>query len=284
MPDQLILLGTKGGPSVRTGGPSPSASLLQAGGRNYVIDCGSGVTRGYVEAGMHLSQLETIFITHHHSDHVLEFGGLIHSAWVTGLKQAVKAFGPKGLEDHWKHFQAMMGFDIRTRIVDEGRPDLAGLVTVSDFDETLSYSDGTVTVDALRVKHPPVTDTFALRFNFNGKTIVFSADTCYFPPLAEFARGADILVHEAMFVPGIDGLLRKLANAGPALRKHMFASHTPVEEAGKLAALAGVKHLVLNHFVPGLDNAVTARDYETAVRTTWSGRLSIGTDGMVIEV
>ncbi len=284
MADRLILLGTKGGPSVRTKGPSPSSSLLHAGGRNYVIDCGSGVTRGYVEAGMHLSQLDTLFITHHHSDHVLEFGGLIHSAWVTGLKREVKAFGPEGLEAHWRNFQAMMAFDIRTRIVDEGRPDLAKLVTVTDFDAAFRYSDGAVEVDALRVEHPPVTDTFALRFRFGGKTIVFSADTCYFPPLAEFARGADILVHEAMYVPGLDAMLPKLANAGPELRKHMFASHTPVEDAGRIAAQAGVKHLVLNHFVPGLDNDVTADHYEKAARATYAGRLTIGRDGLEIAV
>jgi len=52
--DRLVLLGTKGGPAIRKGGPSPTAHLLVIGGHPYVIDCGLGVTRGLVEAGMPL--------------------------------------------------------------------------------------------------------------------------------------------------------------------------------------------------------------------------------------
>ena len=284
MSDRLVLLGTKGGPSVRTGGPSPSASLLQVGGKPYVIDCGLGVTRGFVEAGLHLSQLNTIFLTHHHSDHTLEFGALVHTAWTTGLKQNVKAFGPPGTVALWRAFVEMMAIDIRTRIVDEGRPEIVSLCEVADFECMLSYADGTVRVDALRVEHPPMTDTFALRFRFNGKTIVFSADTCFFPPLAEFARDADVLVHEAMHVPGIDALLGKIENAGPGLRTHMFASHTPAEDVGRLAAMAGVKHLVLNHFVPSADMGSLPEHYEAAVRTGFPGRLTIGRDGLEIPL
>ena len=57
----------------------------------------------------------------------------------------------------------------------------------------------------MRVDHPPVTDCFALRFEHDGRSVVFSADTAFFPPLADFARGADILVHEAMLEEASNG-------------------------------------------------------------------------------
>ncbi|MCA3346815.1 MAG: MBL fold metallo-hydrolase, partial [Roseomonas sp.] len=85
-PDRVVLLGTKGGPAIRKGGPSPTANLLMIGGYPYVIDCGLGVTRGLVEAGLALPELRCIIITHLHSDHVLELGPLIHTAWTAGLK------------------------------------------------------------------------------------------------------------------------------------------------------------------------------------------------------
>ena len=74
--DRLVLLGSKGGPALRPGGPWPSSSLLELGGRNIVVDSGLGVTRGLVDAGISLKALDLIFITHLHSDHVLELGPL----------------------------------------------------------------------------------------------------------------------------------------------------------------------------------------------------------------
>ena len=83
--DRLVLLGTKGGPAIRKGGPSPTSHLLVIGGHPYVIDCGLGVTRALVEAGMALPELRNIIITHLHSDHVLEMGPLV-AFFVTNYK------------------------------------------------------------------------------------------------------------------------------------------------------------------------------------------------------
>ncbi len=71
---RLVLLGSKGGPAIRPGGPWPTSSLLEIGGRSIVVDCGLGVTRGLTDAGVNLKALDLVFITHLHSDHVLEPG------------------------------------------------------------------------------------------------------------------------------------------------------------------------------------------------------------------
>mgnify|MGYP006304144907 CR=1 FL=1 len=99
MPSQdfVALLGTKGGPAIRPGSAMPTASLVSIGGRRIVVDCGLGVTRGLCDQGMALADLDLIVVTHLHSDHYLELGPLLHTAWTAGLKRPVRVFGPEGL-------------------------------------------------------------------------------------------------------------------------------------------------------------------------------------------
>jgi ribonuclease BN (tRNA processing enzyme) len=283
MPDRLVILGSKGGPALRPGGPWPSSSLLEIGGRTVVVDCGLGVTRGVVDAGISLKALDLIFITHLHSDHVLELGPLIHTAWTAGLATPIGVFGPPGTDHYWRRFCQAMEFDIEIRIVDEGRPDIRELVSIVEFGERQVLKQSGLTVSALRVEHPPVTDCFALRFEHGGKSVVFSADTAFYPPLADFAKGADILVHEAMLEEGIERLVAKTGN-GARLKEHLLASHSLAEEAGSIASDAGVKRLVLNHLIPADDPGIGEADWIAAVRKTWAGDLTIARDGLVVEL
>jgi len=281
--DRLVLLGSKGGPAIRPGGPWPSSSLLEIGGRVIVVDCGLGVTRGLADAGLSLKALDLVFITHLHSDHVLELGPLIHTAWTAGLATPVTVFGPPGTGHHWRHFCQAMEFDIEIRIVDEGRPDIRDMVSVEEFGEGLVLEAHGLKVTALRVDHPPVTDCFALRFEHGGRSVVFSSDTAFFPPLADFAEDADILVHEAMLEHGIERLVAKTGN-GARLREHLLASHSFAADAGRIAADAGVGRLVLNHLIPADDAAIGEADWIAAVRKTWAGDLTIARDGLVVEL
>lgn len=282
MSGRLVTLGSKGGPAIRPHGPSPTSSLLELGGRTIVVDCGLGVTRGLTDAGITLKTLDLVFITHLHSDHVLELGPLIHTAWTAGLATPVRVFGPAGIGDYWDGFLRSMTFDIDIRIADEGRPDLRGLVEISEFSEGAVLMEGGLRVAALRVDHPPVTDCFALRFEHGGGSIVFSADTAYFPPLADFARGADILVHEAMLEAGVDRLVARTGN-GARLREHLLASHSLAQQAGCIATQAVVRRLVLHHLIPADDPGIGEADWVEAVRESWAGALTIARDGLVLE-
>jgi ribonuclease BN (tRNA processing enzyme) len=283
MTSRLVLLGTKGGPAIRPGGPSPTSSLLELAGRKIVVDCGLGVSRGLVETGMKLGELDLIFITHLHSDHVLELGPLLHTAWTAGLNHPVKVYGPVGTADVWLHFCASLAYDIDTRIADEGRPDIRDLVEICEFGEGRIISDKGLTVSAFRVDHPPVTECFAVKFEVEGKTVVFSADTAFFQPLAGFSRDADILVHEALHPEGLERLVARTGN-GARLREHLTASHTFAADVGRIATEAEVKHLVLNHLVPADDPEITAADWEREVRKHWSGDLTVGLDGLEIPL
>ena len=280
MRDRLVLIGTKGGPAIRPGGPMPTASLLCIGGRACVVDCGLGVTKGLVDAGLDLRELDLIFVTHLHSDHVLELGALLHTAWTAGLATPVTVHGPPGTRAVWDGFRASMAYDIALRIADEGRPDLAELVDVREFGEGTLDVDGP-SVTALRVDHPPVEDCFALRFDAQGWSVCFSADTCLFPPLATFAAGADVLVHEAMLARGVDRLVARTGN-GTRLRAHIARAHTEAGDAAALAAEAGVGRLVLHHLVPADDPEIGEADWRAAC-AAFPGEVVVGRDGLELR-
>ena len=281
--DRLVLLGTKGGPRITGYAPSPTGSLLVHEGVPYVVDAGYGVSFKLVEAGIPLNTLRYVFITHHHSDHNLDLGPLLYNAWACGLRSEIALYGPAGTTSLIRAYWESNRFDIETRIADEGRPDLRKLVTVHEFGEGPVFANADVEVTALRVVHPPVTETYALKFAFAGKTVVFSGDTAYFPPLAAFAQGADCLVHEVMYGPALERLVQRNPNAA-SLMAHLMASHTLAEDVGRIASAAGAKKLVLNHFVPGDDTSLTDRDWLDAVRTTFPGDIALGRDMLEIAL
>jgi ribonuclease BN (tRNA processing enzyme) len=281
-PNRLVLLGTKGGPAIRGGfTPAPSANLIVYNNVPYVIDTGYGVSFKLVAAKFPLPALRYVFITHHHSDHNAEFGLLMNNAWAIGLKTGVDAYGPAGMRALADGFWQAYKFDIDTRMADEGRPDLRKLVNIHEYTQGAVMAADGVKVTALRNVHPPITESFALKFEFPGKTIVFSGDTAYHPPLAEFAKGADILVHEVMYAPAMEALMRRTPNA-PTLLAHLKASHTLPDEVGRIATQAQVKKLVLSHLVPADDPSVTTQVWTDAVRATWSGDLVVAHDLMEI--
>jgi ribonuclease BN (tRNA processing enzyme) len=282
-PNRLVLLGNKGGPSIRAYAPSPSVNLLIWNNVPYIIDVGYGATFKLVEAKFPLTALRYIFITHHHSDHNLEAGPLPYNAWALGLKNPVNIYGPNGVDALLDGFFAGSKFDIDTRIADEGRPDLRKLVTTHAYTEGKVFADHGVTVTALRNKHPPIVDSFALKFDLGGKVIVFSGDTTYFPPLAEFAKGADFLVHEVAYGPALEALAARIPN-GATLIDHLKAAHTMAEDVGRIAKAAGVKTLVLNHFVPADDKTLTDEVWTKAVRTTFDGPVIVGHDLLEIPL
>ncbi|MEL6920671.1 MAG: MBL fold metallo-hydrolase [Pseudomonadota bacterium] len=129
----------------------PTSSLLELGGQRIVVDCGLGVTGRLVQAGVDLKSLDTIIITHLHSDHYLELGPLLHTAWTAGLTKQVTIIGPDALADYWRAFLQSMVFDIDLRVADEGRPPLAGLVGIQPMQPERKI--GSVTLKTCRNNH-----------------------------------------------------------------------------------------------------------------------------------
>jgi ribonuclease BN (tRNA processing enzyme) len=247
----------------------------------YVIDCGNGVARQMVEAGLDLGRIRDVFITHQHSDHNADYGNLLLLAWATDLHTRVDTYGPPPLKRMTELFLEMDAYDIGIREKDEGRPPLAPLIHPHEITRGGPVMhDDNVRVAAALVQHPPVTPAFAYRFDCPDRSIVFSGDTRPSENLAELARGADILVHEVIDLHAIDQVVKDEAMA-TRLRAHLEAAHTPMSEVGQIATKAGVKTLVLNHFVPGTPPIPDSVWYD-AVKPHFKGRLIVGHDLMVL--
>jgi len=280
---KIVFLGTKGGPRVGLGRSNP-ANLIMVNGTPIVLDCGMGVSRQLVAAGVPLQSVKYIMISHLHSDHSLEYGNLIYNAWATGLKTPIHAYGPKGLKAMTDAYWEVNKFDIETRIEDEGRPDLRKLVIVEEVDtDGVVFKNEDVTVTAFRTAHPPITDNFAYKFETAEGSVVFSSDTSYNPKLGEFAKGVDVLVHETLYVPGIEGILKKVKN-GASLKKHLLASHTTTEDIGRVAAIAEPKMLVLSHLVPGDNPSITDEQWIEDVRKHFDGKVVVAKDLMELKL
>lgn len=272
---RLVLLGTKGGPT-----PSrfraPASNLLVVDGEPYVIDAPDGVASRLVQAGVDLARLKTIFITHNHSDHQAGLGALLILAWGAGLQTPVDIYGPPPLRRLVAGHLAANATDIAVRRAEEGRPPLAPLVRVHELTRAgMVLETGKVRVRCALANHLTIAN-YAYRFDTPDRSFVFSGDTRPADAVIALARGADILVHEAMLASA----LRTITDGNaPRLLDHLMRSHTTTEELGRVAEAAGVGTLVLSHLVPAFPN-LTDEMWSEGVRRFYHGRIIVGRDMM----
>jgi ribonuclease BN (tRNA processing enzyme) len=283
---KLVLLGTAAGP-VPGRSRQMTSHVMVSNGSAYVVDCGMGVTNQYARTGIAFAALQSIFITHHHADHNIEYGPLLTVGWIQGMKpKGVKAFGPpplKQMTDDWmRAYKQTIDFwaeDLHMEpfsSVDVKEISSAGPV----------MQDENVKVSAVIVNHPPVKPALGYRFDFRDRSIAFSGDTTPVEALAQMAKGADVLVHEAMYVPAVENYIRdQIAKGRPvkfdAFMAHMKADHTSVEDVGRIASEAGVKTLVLSHLTPAIDSIADETWREPAAKH-FNGEIVVGKDLMVL--
>ena len=282
---KLVLLGTGAGPLPGRARKMTSHVML-SNGAAYVLDCGLGVTDRFANTGIQFSALKSIFITHHHADHNIEYGPLLIVGWIQGLHLDVRAFGPPPLkqmtDDFMRAYKTTVDFwaeDFKMKpltAVNVQEVSAAGPVT----------QDDNVKVSAILVEHPPVMPALAYRFDFKDRSIAFSGDTAPLEAVAAIAKGADVLVHETMYVPAVEKYIRgQIANGRPvkfeAFMAHMKADHTPVEDVGRIAQEAEVKTLVLSHLTPAIDS-ITDDTWRGPAAKYFKGEIIVGKDLMVV--
>ena len=271
-----------------TGGPRPdparqgSSLVVNVGEEWLLFDCGRGAVTQLVRAGAPLEKLNPVFITHHHFDHISDLGDVILSTWLQGRPGALRIFGPAGAAEIVRALiDRVYAKDIRFRA--EGEPAVGGWkpVEVSETGAGLVCEGGSWKVFAEFVEHGqglgiPDFDwvTLGYRLEAAGKTLAISGDTIPCAGLERLARGADVLV-----------LCCYLAEAEVTdahterLTRHLFPSSA---QAGKIAAEAGVKKLVLTHFRQKPEHLMRA--LEEDVRRDFDGEVILGRDLLEIEV
>ncbi|MGA8952527.1 MAG: MBL fold metallo-hydrolase [Xanthobacteraceae bacterium] len=282
---KLVILGSAAGP-VPGRTRKMTSHVMLSNGAAYVLDCGLGVTDRYAETGIPFAALRGIFITHHHFDHNVEYGPLLSIGWVQGMPLTVKAYGPPPLKQMTADYIRSM----RTTI-DFWAEDLkmTALETV-DVTEVAGagpvMADDNVKVSSVVVNHPPVKPALGYRFDFHDRSIAFSGDTTPLEVVAQMAKGADVLVHEAMYVPAVETYVKAQVAAGrpvsvAAFMAHMKADHSPVEDVGRIAAEADVKTLVLSHLTPAIDS-ISDETWRAPAAQYFKDEIIVAKDLMVV--
>lgn len=268
----IILLGTAGGPIARAD-RAGIATLLMIGGRKYLVDAGEGVVHQLGKAGFQASDITTVLLTHLHDDHYAGLPGLASFAY-TLRSPKMTVIGPHGTQALGEGVKAVMTPSARIRTIEQRLPRTpAEFLTTQEFSDTVVLDDGTVRIMALPNTHfnlPPSTErnrdqSFSLKFESQGRTVVFTGDTGPTPELVAFAMGADILISEM-------ASLADRASVPPIVRSHMDMEHLSPLEVGKLAASANVKMLVLSHI------GVVGEADLAVIRSVYSGKVVLGTD------
>jgi len=271
---RITLLGTGGGPLVnlRQFGAS---TLVEAGGKRLLFDCGRGATIRLVEAGIPIGAVGRLFLTHLHSDHVMQIPDLLLAGWVgaTGRSAPLEVWGPDGTRDMMSALEKAFAFDIHMRRdVDEKLPAVGITVQSHDISEGVVLDEDGVKVTAFLVDHRPVSPAFGYRVDYHGRSVALSGDTRVSDNLVKFATGVDVLIHEA-----VDPVAQRAASANPAMTERIIDHHTTGEQAGQEFARVKPRLAVYSH----------APDSEALIaqtRTHYSGPLQGPEDLLVIDV
>ncbi len=272
----ITLLGTGCPPAVMNRfGPS---TLVEAGTQKFVFDAGRGALQRLVQLGVRWQDVEGVFLTHLHSDHVVGFPDLWLTGWLIapGRSVPLPVWGPSGTAQMMSHLEQAYEYDIRIRGAnDRASPD-GVMLRAQDVGEGVVYDRHGVKVTAFEVDHAPVKPALGYRIDYAGRSVVLSGDTRLSENLIRHAQGVDVLVHE-VFVPET---LRR-AGVPPERAKNIMDYHVTPEQAGEVFARTKPKLAVYSHIC-----MPTALEQELVppTRQTYSGPLEVGEDLMVIEV
>ena len=268
----------------------PCTAVL-AGKRLFIFDAGNGAARNIGKLGFMAGQVEAVFLTHFHSDHIDGLGELLLQRWVQGgHKTPPVVVGPEGVEQVVAGFVQAYALDRGYRVEHHGDATVpaAGFgATARAFkgqEVTVLLKDGDLEISAFPVQHDPAHPAVGYKIRYKDRTVVLSGDTRKSPAVVAAARGADVLVHEALSAPMVDVIREGARATGRARMVKLFDDikdyHASPAEAAETAREADVRYLLLNHIVPTVPPLPGLEGYFLGeAPKIFSGPLRLGRDG-----
>jgi ribonuclease Z len=262
----VTFLGTGG--SVPSARRSTASVLISRGGERLLFDCGEGTQR-QMQRSLGLVQVDEVYLTHFHADHVLGIPGLLKTYDLTDRRVPLKIYGPPGLTELFQVFSPLVGrlgftldlielkpdeavehdgyavrpFEASHRsaraygyaLVEESRPgrfdpDAAAAAGVPEGPAYAALQRG----ESVGGKAGTVTPDLVMGPSRGGRTIVLTGDTAPSPATVSAAADADLLIHDASFA---EEEVQRAAETG----------HSTVGQAAAVADEAHVKLLALVH-------------------------------------
>jgi ribonuclease Z len=266
---KVTLLGT-GYPEPRTDRFGP-ATLVQAGNTFLLFDVGRGCLIRLQQSKVKYNQIDAVFFTHLHSDHIVGFPDLWLTGWnITKCAVPLKVFGPEGTRQMTDNLQKAYTFDIKTRIEDGRSPVAGSKIITTEIKEGVVYEKNGIKVIAFLVDHFPVVPAYGYRIEYKGHSVVLSGDTRYCPNLIKFAKGTDLLIHEILIAPDTVSRRNRLY---PAVAHHI----TP-EQAAEVFNCVKPKIAVYTHVVEFF--GATDDDLLRRTKAFYNGKILVGKDLM----
>jgi len=273
---RVTLLGT-GAPPPRLDRFGPS-TLVEVGREKFIFDAGRGAMQRLHQLDIPFADITGMFLTHHHSDHVVGFADLWLTGWIGrpwGKRSTpLKVWGPEGTKQFAEHLPKAFAVDIRVR--SKNYPPDGVKLNGEEISEGMVFYNRGVKVSAFEVDHGGEDlPAFGYRIDFAGRAVVLSGDTTFNENLIRHAQGTDLLVHEVTAAAGG-------AAENPQQLKRIASNHTTPEQAGEVFARVKPKLAVYNHLL--LFGGATAADLIPATRTRYSGPLIVGEDLLQLEI
>ena len=243
---ELTLLGT-GCPKVdyKRFGP---ANLISSKKAKILVDCGSGITQRLDQIKISSSKIDALFLTHLHSDHVVDLYQLIISSWHSYRTIPWKIYGPKGTKKFVKKLMDAWKDERDQRIKYEARSSVQAFkIIVNEFKNSGTVLVGDIKVKYFEVDHKPVKYAYGFNFFHRNKKLTISGDTRPCENIMKYGLLSDVLLHEGF----IDGEIKKINQMTTIKTLHHVSDyHTSSNIVGKVAKLTKCKKLVLTHLVP----------------------------------
>ncbi len=274
---EVIMLGV--------GSPPPlmhrfgAGTLIKAGDKYLLVDCGRGVTQRLWQLGVPLGRVDGLFVTHLHSDHVIGIPDLLLTGWLSspfgGRKGNFNVWGPEGTQSMMDHIRLAYQGDVDIRVKDQGFT-LEGVTpNTVEIEPGLIYDQDGVKVTAIVVNHGElIKPAFGYRVDYDGRSVVISGDTKYYPPLAEAAKGTDLFIHAV-------GAAKPELLASKESWRVILDHHTEPEDVGRIFDQAQPKMAALYHYVTLTNGKIkppSLDDISARLKTTYSGPVTMGAD------
>jgi len=250
--------------------------LVEAGEKKLLFDCGRGVAQRIEQLNIAFTEIDALFVTHLHSDHIVGIPDLWLTGWARGRKVPLQVWGPTGTKTMMTHLAEAYQFDIQIRQLDDKLPPQGIAVMANDIEQGLVYDRAGIKITAFLVDHGVVKPALGYRVDFAGHSVVLSGDTRYSENLIRFSQKVDVLIHEVI---DPDRFRAKNPSMSAERLEAIVGHHTSAELAGTIFTHVKPKLAVYSHIVPG-----DSTDLVPLTRKTYSGPLEVGEDLMSVEI
>ncbi|MEJ2115735.1 MAG: MBL fold metallo-hydrolase [Gammaproteobacteria bacterium] len=269
---RVTLLGTGSPrPSVDRNGP---AVLVEVGGKYLLFDAGRGVVQRLQQINIRTSNIQHVFLTHLHSDHISALDDVWLTGWIYQRPLPLNIYGPMGTKSFVDHMQQTYSYDVQIRNLYSGLDLKSGLINTNEVGPGVIISENGIKVTAFTVNHKPVDPAYGYRIDFGDRSVVISGDTTYSQNLVEHASDIDLLIHEIMSVK--DEILEKY----PRLQK-IQRYHTNPQQLLKVLNEVKPRAVVLTHVILV---GISEEDVLQKVKDDYKSEIYMGEDLISIEV